>query len=87
MVYRTDTVFALAEIGENIIAGTWGDGNDVWLRPLSEMVSSINENRSSIPSSPQLAQNDPNPFGTNTNIEFSLPEPEPVVLKVYILLA
>jgi photosystem II stability/assembly factor-like uncharacterized protein len=65
----------------NLFAGT--RGSSIWKRPLSEMISSIDENSHKFPSAFHLNQNYPNPFNPSTKIKFALPKPEAVKIEVY----
>jgi len=53
-------VLSLAVSGSNLFAGT--DGGGVWRRPLSEMVTAVEDDFSQAPVSFSLEQNYPNPF-------------------------
>lgn len=65
-----------------VFAGTLFGG--VWRRPLSEMITSVEE--IGIPQRFSLAQNYPNPFDTKTSISFSIPTQSYVVVKVFDVL-
>jgi len=57
-------------------------GQQIWRRPLSEMINSVNE----IPGLPDgllLRQNNPNPVTSVTTISWQLPEKAHVILKVF----
>ena len=57
-------------------------GEQIWRRPLSEMINSVNE----IPGSPNgllLRQNYPNPFPESTTISWRMPEKAHVILKIF----
>ena len=73
-------VYALAVSGANLVAGTYGG---VWIRPLSEMITSVEGGPTDLPSHFSLGQNFPNPFNPSTNISFSLPSKSFVSLKVF----
>jgi hypothetical protein len=75
-------VTSLAVIGTNLFAGMYG-GAGVWRRPISEMVTAVNETKSEIPRSFSLSQNYPNPFNPATVISFTLPSKSFVSLKVF----
>ncbi len=85
------SVYSLAVSGLHLFAGTRGGG--VWRRPLSEMVTEVEDNFSQVPVGFTLEQNYPNPFWSgatsrsagnpNTTIRYQLPKATQVVLKIY----
>jgi len=70
--------------GANLLAGTMYDG--AWKRPLSEMITDVEEEHNILPAKFSLEQNYPNPFNPSTLIKFSIPTSLVVTLKVYDLL-
>ena len=72
---------ALAVSGSYLFAGA--DGSGVWRRPLSEMITDVNDKGSSLPSKFSLSQNYPNPFNPITNIEYTIGSRQTVILRVY----
>jgi photosystem II stability/assembly factor-like uncharacterized protein len=76
-------VEALSISRTSLFAGT---PNGVWRRPLSEMVTAVNETSSSMPTQFTLGQNYPNPFNPVTNISFNLPIRSFVSLKIFDLM-
>jgi hypothetical protein len=84
------SVYALAVNGSNLFAGT---GGGVWRRPLSEMVTAVEDDFSQVPVGFTLEQNYPNPFWCGvplgagrisaTTICYQLPKTTQVVLKIY----
>lgn len=79
-------VTALAVSGEYLFAGTaggtFGGGGGVWRRPLSQMITGIENTNRHIPQGYELNQNYPNPFNPTTNISFGLPSRSFVTLRV-----
>ncbi len=76
-----NTIYALAVSGTNLFAGSF-EGT-VWLRPLAQMVTSVNSLSSGVPTHFRLQQNYPNPFNPSTTITFDLPSRSFVSLKVF----
>jgi hypothetical protein len=86
-------IISFAVSGSNLFAGTLGSA--VWRRPLSEMVTGVEDDFSQVPVGFTLEQNYPNPFwseatsparsGGNpqTIIRYQLPKTTQVVLKIY----
>lgn len=78
-------IFSLAVCGGNLFAGTWGNG--VWRRPLSEMIDST-----AIRSQPGKKQqadfrlHTPGRGDSRLSVEFSLPHPEHVTVKIFDLI-
>lgn len=76
-------VRALAISGTDLIAGTSGSG--AWRRPLSEIITSVVEDRdlSNIPQPSVLAQNYPNPANDIATIRFRVSGEGAVLLDVF----
>jgi hypothetical protein len=62
-----------------------GTGNGVWRRPLSEIVTSVEEETNQ-PTEFLLSQNWPNPFNPSTKIIYSVPQTSQVQIKVFDVL-
>jgi hypothetical protein len=77
-------VSCLAVNGTELFAGTNGQG--VWRRPLSQMVTSVELSSSTPPGEFRLEQNFPNPFNPSTTIRFSIPHAARVLLRVFDVL-
>lgn len=75
------TIRTLAMLGEDLFAGFY-DGN-VFRRPLSQMITSVEQISDLRPTDYILVQNFPNPFNPTTTFRFSIPTEEYVTLKVY----
>jgi photosystem II stability/assembly factor-like uncharacterized protein len=81
----TDTaVTSLAVNGEFLYAGTNGDG--VWRRLLSEIITSEDRRRTEVPMSLVLEQNYPNPFNPSTMIRIDLPTRSRIRITIFNLL-
>jgi photosystem II stability/assembly factor-like uncharacterized protein len=78
------TLYALLLDSTYLFAGGFEKG--VWRRPISELLTSVENKHEQIPSYIVLEQNYPNPFNPSTNISFSLKSRSLVSLKVYDLL-
>ena len=63
-----------------------GTGNGVWRRPLTEIITSA-ENEITQPTEFLLSQNWPNPFNPITKIKYSVPQSLNVVIKVFDVLS
>ncbi len=58
----------------------------VWRRPLSEMITGIEDEQNNLPESFSLEQNYPNPFNPSTKIKYSVPQVSNVLIKVFDVL-
>ena len=77
-------VMALATSGTYLFASINADGSlGLWRRPLSELTTTISENKSDKPKIFTLLQNHPNPFNPATIISFSISVKTFVSLKVF----
>ena len=76
-------VLSIAVSGTNLIAGTYGG---VWIRPLSEIITAVEESIDNIPARFSLNQNYPNPFNPVTKISFLIPQKSQIKLKVFDVL-
>jgi hypothetical protein len=80
---KNNYITSLAVIGTNLFAGTF---NGLWMRPLSEMITSSDNKDNILPPSFSLQQNYPNPFNPITTINYSLYNSGLVTIKVYDIL-
>jgi hypothetical protein len=79
-------VRSLAVTNSTIYAGTYENqsfAGEVWKRPLSEIISAVEDQSTGIPTSFILRQNYPNPFNPSTIIKYSIPQRSFVSLKIY----
>ncbi len=60
-----------------------GTDDGIWRRPLSEIVTSVEEIPQSLPVEFLLSQNYPNPFNPKTTIKYSIPKSSQVILKIF----
>ena len=74
-------VLSLASNEDDVFAGTNAAG--VWKRPLSQIISDVDDERAISPLSYSLEQNYPNPFNPSTIISFSIPVEAFVSLRVF----
>ncbi len=58
---------------------------EIWKRPLSEMITSVNNTSDNLPNEYSLKQNYPNPFNPSTTIKYSVPRLSVVQIKIYDL--
>jgi hypothetical protein len=58
----------------------------LWRRPLSELITGVNNINSEIPSSFSLLQNYPNPFNPTTNIKYQITNNKYISLKIFDIL-
>jgi photosystem II stability/assembly factor-like uncharacterized protein len=78
------SINSLAICGSYLYAG--GDASGVWRRPLSEMITDVNEGENNLPTSFSLSQNYPNPFNPSTKISWQSPVGSQQTLKIYDVL-
>ena len=60
--------------------------NEIWIRNIDDIVTPISKENEFLPSVVSLSQNYPNPFNPETTINYQLPTPGFVTLKIYDLL-
>jgi hypothetical protein len=76
-----DNVNSLIVYATNLFAGLEGD--PVFRRPLSEMLTSVGKFSTDLPTRFSLQQNYPNPFNPSTTIRYALPAQSRVRLQIF----
>ena len=74
-------VQSLSVSGSYLFAGIIGGG--VWMRPLTEMITGVNDTKNNLPLNISLYQNYPNPFNPTTTINYEIPKSGLVTIKVF----
>jgi hypothetical protein len=77
-------VLSLGADDQYLFAGT--NGSSIWRRPLSQVVTDVNEEQQILPVKFFLEQNYPNPFNPSTKISWQSPVGSHQTLKVYDVL-
>jgi len=77
-------IVSLAISSNYLYAGNYSGG--IWIRPLSEMITSVETPSSFLPLILQLNQNYPNPFNPSTKISWQSPVSSHQTLKIYDVL-
>ncbi|MCL4512385.1 MAG: T9SS type A sorting domain-containing protein [Bacteroidetes bacterium] len=78
------SVWSLAVSGTNLFDGTYRGG--LWRRPLSEMITAVENPSTDLPTHFILSQNYPNPFNPATEISYDLPKRSHVLIAVFDVL-
>ncbi len=76
---------SLAVSGPYLYAGVYYS-DQVWRRPLADMVTAVEHGSPVIPGRVSLEQNYPNPFNPSTTISYALSHSATVTLKIYSVL-
>jgi len=77
---KTD-IRAIVVSGSNLFAGIYNGG--IWRRPLSEIITSIENRTENRPQHFSLEQNYPNPFNPTTKIDFMVFSNQSATLKIF----
>jgi hypothetical protein len=84
-----ETVNSLIIYDNFLFAGTGSAGfpdGRIWKRPLSEIITSVNQEINNLPNYYKLEQNYPNPFNPVTQIKYSIQGDSYLSLKIYNIL-
>ena len=81
-----DTLTLALGINDTYIFAGGSSGDGIWRRPLSEMLTSVDQGVAELPHDFLLSQNYPNPFNPRTTIRYELPKSSDVRLSVYDML-
>ena len=81
---RALSFFPASGPGTNIFSANFN--GDIWKRPISEIVTSVESPETDLPAHFKLEQNYPNPFNPTSTIRFDLPSTSKVSLRVYDIL-
>ncbi|MCU0342480.1 MAG: T9SS type A sorting domain-containing protein [Ignavibacterium sp.] len=84
--YDNNWIYSLEVLDPYIFASTGNPNGGIWRRPLSEMVTSVEDTSTTLPTQFRLYQNYPNPFNPSTRIKYSVAQSSKVVLKIYDVL-
>ncbi len=69
-IITSDIIYTLMTANNYIFAGLWG--TSIWRRPVSELITSVKNLSTELPSEYKLYQNYPNPFNSMTNVKWQM---------------
>ena len=78
------SIYSIGTQDSTLFAGTYGNG--IWSRPVSEVITGVDNVNNQQPSSFYLFQNYPNPFNPTTAIQYIIAKTSFVSIKVYDIL-
>ena len=82
--FKSSYVNCVAVNNSTLFATTYNDG--LFVRPVTDFVTSVHSNKGNTPCGYLLSQNYPNPFNPSTTITFSVPKETHVTLRIYDIL-